>query len=1331
MDSSTEGKFRLLNAGKEDTLSGVEPLEAPGEDTNWTRWSFSMRTHFKRVKLMYLIDPVGFSPAAGAVRKDDEMRLCDLINRYAGKSNFALIVDFEDNPEGMWNALLAAHSVSTLGTRMYWLNRLIRGRPEDDDISKHIDTQLNCLMRLKSLITKEAPLNPDELFVTAMLNSLPSDWSAVVAPLEQRDSCSLEVVIRTLRNKIMKRSASDDVVEVSSTTVKKNRHRRGKKKAEIATSSQGTATEASATDQVCNHCKKPGHYMASCNTLQKDLDELRNLRNPKAAKSQSAAASTVVENEKYVVFESDDESNIAEVNSAEGTGRSKWALDSACTACMSPHVDVHSKVIRESVVTNVRLADKSVIKSNKSFEKDFGITNLERVPVIHLPTLNRPLLSTSQICKLGFTVHHDAKQALIKDSSGAVVGVAKERDGLYLLDEQEPVRHSTSSVSHMSALTLSDWHERLDHLNSRSLSYLLKQKGIVVKGGGENPRQCETCFRAKSVKRTFLNRNYHRSQTVLELVHSDVWSCSEKSREGYSMFVSFIDDASKVAYMYPIKKKSDSFTCFKLFLAETERISGKSLVKLRTDNGGEYVSKEFKLFLEDRGIQHDPGPPHSPELNGVAERWNRTICDKIRSALLKSDLSQAFWVDAAKHCVESYNLSPTHTAFGRQCPSDAFLNKQHTINHLRPFGCASWYLIPTVNRGKLDERGRPSMLLYYLKDGNGYMLWDRVSGKTVKSTHVKFREDCFPGPAIVKKDNDEPEALPWPEDDREGVDVVTDREVQEDVDDVHDDGMTVRKSGRLRNQPRRLGNLVAQNTEETRLVDIDPTSWKKMLKSNEARKWIAAADAEYASLIGMETWKLVPRPSKRNIIRNRWIFKTKRRVDGTIEKLKARLVAKGFTQVKGVDFSEVFAPTTRLESVRILLSIMALKNWRGRQIDIKAAFLNGKLNEQLYMEQPEGFIDPVHPDYVCELKGSLYGSKQSPRQWNERLHEVLIKLGLTVSKHDPSLYYQLLDEKLIGMCVVHVDDIGITGKDTFVAHIEKGLSQNFDISLNCDLRDFLSLKISRDFKNRTASINQSHYILELGKLYFPSGHKAVAMPCDSEFKNLQAAQDSDCQTQNPYSSLIGGLLWVARCSRPDVAFAVNRLSQFLRRPTDAHWLAAKRVLAFLLTTADKELTLGGQSILCAFSDADWAEDLNDRKSTTGFVYRLGEGAISWSSKKQTSVALSSTEAEYVAMSETVREGLWLVRLMKELRMYHEGPVKVFVDNEGAEALSKNASHHSRSKHIHNRYHFVRDCVKDGSIAPCHVSTLEMAADALTKPMGKVMNARHMDILGVR
>lgn len=190
------------------------------------------------------------------------------------------------------------------------------------------------------------------------------------------------------------------------------------------------------------------------------------------------------------------------------------------------------------------------------------------------------------------------------------------------------------------------------------------------------------------------------------------------------MFISFFDDASKLSFMCPIKRKSDAFACFKLFLAETERATGKFLVKLRTDNGGEYVSDEFKKFLEERGIQHDPGPSYSPELNGVAERWNRTICDKRRAALLRSDLNQLFWVDAAKHCLESYNLSPTHTSSGRKCAADVFYDKDHTINHLRSFGCATWYLILAASRNKLDERGRPSVLLYYLKDGDGYMLWD-------------------------------------------------------------------------------------------------------------------------------------------------------------------------------------------------------------------------------------------------------------------------------------------------------------------------------------------------------------------------------------------------------------------------------------------------------------------------------------------------------------------------------------------------------------------------------------------------------------------------------
>ena len=211
-----------------------------------------------------------------------------------------------------------------------------------------------------------------------------------------------------------------------------------------------------------------------------------------------------------------------------------------------------------------------------------------------------------------------------------------------------------------------------------------------------------------------------------------------------------------------------------------------------------------------------------------------------------------------------------------------------------------------------------------------------------------------------------------------------------------------RQSTRQRRKPDRLGNW-AKNASADPEIDT-PKTWKQLQRSPHKDKWLKAANAEFSSLIGMDTWKLVPRPEKRKIIKSKWVFKIKRRPDKSILKLKARLVAMGYAQVHGVDYQEVFAPTLRLETLRLICSLLAIRSWKGRQVDFTTAFLNGDLDAPIYMEQPPGFEDSLHPDYVCELKRSLYGLKQSPRQWNQKLHLALITLGLQQSKYDPTLY---------------------------------------------------------------------------------------------------------------------------------------------------------------------------------------------------------------------------------------------------------------------------------------------------------------------------------------
>lgn len=324
----------------------------------------------------------------------------------------------------------------------------------------------------------------------------------------------------------------------------------------------------------------------------------------------------------------------------------------------------------------------------------------------------------------------------------------------------------------------------------------------------------------------------------------------------------------------------------------------------------------------------------------------------------------------------------------------------------------------------------------------------------------------------------------------------------------------------------------------------------------------------------------------------------------------------------------------------------------------------------------------------------------------------------------------LKQNKLVCAIAVHVDDLAVIGDEDVIQPLMRQLGSKFKVGSQEPLHHFLSLKIDRDIRGRKVFLSQQHYVEELEECFLGSSHKSVQTPTDSSFKDLHPRKANESESPGPYSSLIGALLWAAQCTRADISFAVNRLSQFLHDPSIHHWQAAIRVLDYLVSTKDLRLCLGGNLTLCGYSDSDWVEDRVDRRSTSGYTYRIGDGAISWKSKKQPTVSLSSTEAEYKALSDSCKEAIWLGNILSELHLQTLEPIPLHVDNEGAEALAHNPEHHTQTKHIDAQYHFVQECVSLGKVKVKHVSTKDMIADMLTKPLSYVLLAQHRKMFGI-
>jgi histone deacetylase 1/2 len=419
-----------------------------------------------------------------------------------------------------------------------------------------------------------------------------------------------------------------------------------------------------------------------------------------------------------------------------------------------------------------------------------------------------------------------------------------------------------------------------------------------------------------------------------------------------------------------------------------------------------------------------------------------------------------------------------------------------------------------------------------------------------------------------------------------------------------------------------------------------PTSHREALYKPE---WFAAMAAEFDALTQTKTWSLVPRPPGINIVGSKWIFKTKHRPDGSVDKHKACLVARCFTQQHGIDYGDTFSPVVKPATVRLVLSLAVSRGWSLRQVDVSNAFLHGFLSEDVYMQQPPGFEDARYPSHVCKLQRSIYGLKQSPRAWYARLSERLHQLGFVSSKADTSLFIFSQGEVCIYM-LVYVDDIVIAGSTLEVVdRLVKSLSDSFPIKDMGQLDYFLRLEAS--YNSGGMTLTQRKYAFDLLHKVNPTSTPLSAterLACDTSI--LLGADDSF-----RYRSVVGGMQYLT-LTRPDISFAINKVCQYLSQPTDVHWEAVKRILRYVKGTLETGLQIRKSPSfgISIFTDADWVGCMDDRRSTGGYAIFVGPNIISWSSKKQPTVSRSSTEAEYKTLANDAAEAIWIESLLKEL-----------------------------------------------------------------------------------
>ncbi|KAE8689071.1 hypothetical protein F3Y22_tig00110944pilonHSYRG00042 [Hibiscus syriacus] len=1129
--------------------------------------------------------------------------------------------------------------------------RLCLADEDDHDLAQHVNVFNQIVSDLARLDVKIE----DEDIAMILLCSLPSSYEHMVTTLTYgKETINVEEITAALLAHNQRKQNAGESSQADSLYVKGNRDR-GRKPEKAGSGKRNSRSKSRDKKTIhCYKCKEAGHMKRDCPKLKKQTDEKRD---------GSSKSVNVVEDDTSDCSEGD----MLSISTTQLTDA--WILDSGCSYHITPNREWFS-TYRPVNSGSVYLGDDRCcnivgIGDVRIKMHDGSIRTLSGVR--HIPDLKKNLISLGTLHKNGFIRKADEDRETIRIVKGALtVMKGKMTAGnIYRLLGSTVAGgvHSVESCDDTTKL----WHMRLAHLSERGMAELHKRNLLHgVKSCKLN--FCKYCVLGKQTKVRFKTAK-HTTQGILDYVHSD---------------------------------KSEVFEKFKLWKAEVENQTGRKIKCLRSDNGTEYTDSQFLQFCKEHGIQRHFTVRKTPQQNGVAERMNRSLNERARCLRLNAGLPKHFWAEAVNMACYLINRSPRASLAGKVA-EEVWTGHDVSFDNLRIFGCPAYVHVPADERSKLDAKSKECIFLGYKKGVKGFKFWDPVAKKVVISRDVVFDEQSM---LQQKQDTTVVDFEQFPVEKPETSQPTSGGSTTDDLQDYSLARDRVRRTNIK--PPNRLGFEDLVSFALT-VSNDDPFTFHDAVTSQENDKWMAAMVEEMESLNHNRTWELVPLPEGKKPIGCKWVYKKKPAVtEKEGEKFKARLVAKGFSQQKGVDYDEIFSPVVRHTSIRAVLALVASWDLHLEQMDVKTAFLHGDLEEQIYMRQPEGFTQPGNEHLVCRLKKSLYGLKQSPRQWYKRFDSYMIKIGYNRCEYDCCVYVKSLDDGSFIFLLLYVDDMLIAAK-------------NMD--------DGQRLK-------ETAAISTG-YVEKMLERFAMSSAKPVSTPLANHFKlSSEQCPKTDKEAEDmakvPYSNAVGCLMYAMVCTRPDLAHAVSQVCKYMSKPGKQHWEAVKWIFRYLKGTVGHGIVFGSQRdnpLVVGYVDSDYAGDLDNRRSTTGYVFTLGGGPICWKSTVQSVVALSTTEAEYMAAAEATKEALWLTGLVKELGV-QQGGVQLLCDNQSAIHLAKNQVYRARTKHIDVRFHKIRELVASGEVLFQKVHTDENAADMFTKPVTTDKFKHCLDLLNV-
>ncbi|KAK2414511.1 hypothetical protein P8452_13305 [Trifolium repens] len=1059
----------------------------------------------------------------------------------------------------------------------------------------------------------------------------------------------------------------------------------------------------------CFYCGKTGHWKRNCPKYLED-------------KKKGVAPTT------SGIF-------VIEINLSTSTS---WVLDTGCGS----HICTNVQELKESrelakgevdlrVGNGARVAALAVGTYNLSLPSGL-IIQLKNC--YYVPAISRNIISVSCLDKFGFSfmIKNNCCSIYLNDIFYAN---AQMYNGLYVLDLETPVYNINTKRMKPNELNPSYlWHCRLGHINERRISKLHKD-GLLDSFDYESYDTCRSCLIGKMTKAPFKGKG-ERANDLLALIHTDVCGpLNIPARGGFTYFITFTDDFSRYGYVYLMKHKSESFEKFREFKNEVQNQLGKNIKTLRSDRGGEYLSQEFNDHLKECGIVSQLTPPGTPQWNGVSERRNRTLLDMVRSMMSHADLPNSFWGHALLTAAYTLNHVPSKKV--EKTPYEIWSGKKPHLSFMKVWGCEVY--VKRLITTKLEPKSDKCLFVGYPKETRGYYFYNPSEGKVFVARTGVFLEREFISKGISGR-NVELEEIQEPpiightleEHEQQPQDVVEEQPAQ--VEQIQ------RRSNRMRHEPERYGYLITEQGDVLLMDQDEPVTYQEAITGPESEKWLEAMKSEIDSMYTNQVWNLVEPPVGVRPIGCKWVFKKKTDMDGKVHTYKARLVAKGYKQIHGVDYDETFSPVAMLKSVRILLAIAAYHDYEIWQMDVKTAFLNGNLLEDVYMTQPEGFDIPNEAHKICKLQRSIYGLKQASRSWNLRFDETVTKYGFIKNEDEPCVYKKVSGSKIVFL-VLYVDDILLIGNDVpTLQQVKTWLGNCFSMKDLGEAAYILGIRIYRDRSQRLLGLSQSTYIDKVLRRFNMHDSKKGFIPmqhgiCLSKTQCPSSKEERERMNEIPYASAIGSIMYAMLCTRPDVSYALSATSRYQSDPGESHWIAVKNILKYLRRTKETFLVYGGEEELSVvgYTDASFQTDKDDFRSQSGFVFCLNGGAVSWKSSKQETVADSTTEAEYIAASSAAKEAVWIKKFISELEVVPSivDPISLYCDNNGAIAQAKEPRSHQRSKHILRRFHLIREIIDRGDVKICKVPTLDNIADPLTKPLAQLKHDGHTRSMGIK